>query len=104
MCFATAPASRHPPKARNCMNSRSSDRCGTPSLTPPFSLRSGGSMRARPLSILLTVSHGVFPGWRQLAGTPAVGVHARMAPHEWIFTGQRPRKGAADVEKEDGGE
>ena len=35
------------------MNSRSSDRCGAPSFRPPFSLRSGGSIRARRLSMPL---------------------------------------------------
>ena len=36
-------ASAQPPNARNCMNSRSSDRCGWPFFMPPFSLMSGGS-------------------------------------------------------------
>src|SRR5262245_13077028 len=34
--------SAQPPKATSCMKSRSSDRCGCPFLSPPFSLRSGG--------------------------------------------------------------
>ncbi len=40
---ATAVASEQPPNAMNCMNSRVSDRCGSPFFIPPFSLRSGGS-------------------------------------------------------------
>src|SRR5262245_37017504 len=31
------------------MNRRRSERCGRPSLSPPFSLISGGSIRARPV-------------------------------------------------------
>src|SRR5437763_1590402 len=42
------------------MNCRSSERCGSPSLRPPFSLRSGGSIRARPFSTASFYNHGVM--------------------------------------------
>ena len=55
-------ASAHPPNASSCKNSRSSERCGTPSFMPPFSLRSGGWIRARAVSMRITLSGATISG------------------------------------------
>src|SRR5690242_16421721 len=62
-CVATAPVSAQPPNASSCMKRRSSDRCGSPSFRPPFSLRSGGSIRARPLSMRSLYRTAGLPRW-----------------------------------------